>query len=198
MRKWPATLLFPLAQRRSFWSFRRLWDRTVFGYSRFVFNQREHLRTKREDLGIFLTILKSISLYTLAIVGLLVCVEGVERLLVKSGWSFGILTKYTDKSYASTDYALQTLTGLQGVFLAVYFTAVSVAASAIYADVPHEVRSLLARDRLGKFFLLPPSSRTSTAARSSSGSANMTAGTTTRSSTGRPIPVTRRPAGVRA
>ena len=49
----------------------------------------------------------------------------------------------SDCAYASTDYALQTLTGIQGVFLAVYFTAVSVVAGAIYAEVPHEVRMLL-------------------------------------------------------
>ncbi len=39
------------------------------------------------------------------------------------------------------------------MFLAVYFTVVSVVAGAIYAEVPHEVRMLLGRDRWGSFFL---------------------------------------------
>lgn len=87
--------------------------------------------------------MRSVAVYTAFLVLLLVLVEVAERFLVSRGWDLGVLKPPEDsaKSYSS------------GVFLAVYFTAVSVAASAIYAEVPHEVRMLLARDRLGRFFL---------------------------------------------
>ncbi len=153
MRQRPAKLLVPLAQHRAFWKVRHFWDRLTFYCSRFMFYQRERVRISREDLSIFLSILRSVSFYTLVIAVFLICTELAEHFLIARGWEFGFLKASSDRAYASTDYALQTLTGIQGVFLAVYFTAVSVVAGAIYAEVPHEVRMLLARDRWGSFFL---------------------------------------------
>lgn len=150
-----ANLLFPLAQTRAFWRFKALWDRVSFRTSRFMFYRRENLRTSREYIGIFFQIAKGVVLYAAFIIVALACVEFAERFIAAHGWAFGLLKPPADKdkAYSSTDYTLQALTGIQGVFLAVYFTAVSVAASAMYAAVPHEVRILLARDRLGNFFL---------------------------------------------
>jgi hypothetical protein len=51
------------------------------------------------------------------------------------------------------DVLLQTVAGTTGVFLALYFTAVSSVAATVYATVPHDIRSLVVRDRLGNVYV---------------------------------------------
>lgn len=51
------------------------------------------------------------------------------------------------------DILLQTVAGTTGVFLALYFTALSAVASAVYSTVPHRIRSLVIRDRLGNVYV---------------------------------------------
>jgi hypothetical protein len=49
---------------------------------------------------------------------------------------------------------LEAIAGVTGVFLALYFTAVSAVAATVYAAVPHDVRSLIVRDRLGNVYVI--------------------------------------------
>jgi hypothetical protein len=153
MRRWPAQILVKLAQYPMFWKMRRFWDKLTFYVKRFLFNQREALRVKREEANTFIWILRSVLWYTCIVGSVIFLLEVLEHFIIARQLDFGWLQRTSSNAYASTDYALQTLTGVQGVFLAVYFTAVSVVAGAIYAEVPHEVRQLLARDRLGNFFI---------------------------------------------
>lgn len=51
------------------------------------------------------------------------------------------------------DLLLQTVGGTTGVFLALYFTAVSAVAATVYAQVPHDIRTLIVRDRLGNIYV---------------------------------------------
>lgn len=55
-----------------------------------------------------------------------------------------------DSSY---DVLMQTVAGTTGVFLALYFTAVSAVAATVYSSVPHDIRSLIVRDRLGNVYV---------------------------------------------
>jgi hypothetical protein len=48
---------------------------------------------------------------------------------------------------------LQTIAGTTGVFLALYFTAVSSVAATVYVAVPHDIRTLIVRDRLGNVYV---------------------------------------------
>ncbi len=48
---------------------------------------------------------------------------------------------------------LSTIAAVSGVFLALYFTAVSAVASSIYGSVPNNVRELMVRDRLGNAYV---------------------------------------------
>jgi hypothetical protein len=48
---------------------------------------------------------------------------------------------------------LGTIAQVGGVFIALYFTAVTAAAGAIYAQVPNNVRDLLARERVGNVYI---------------------------------------------
>ncbi len=48
---------------------------------------------------------------------------------------------------------LDTIAQIGGVFIALYFTAVTAAASAIYSQVPNNIIDLLARDRVGNVYI---------------------------------------------
>jgi hypothetical protein len=48
---------------------------------------------------------------------------------------------------------LQSVAGVTGVFLALYFTAVNTVAATVYTTVPHDIRELMVRDRLGNAYV---------------------------------------------
>jgi hypothetical protein len=51
------------------------------------------------------------------------------------------------------DALLESIAAVTGVFLALYFTAVSAVAATVYASVPHDIRTLIVRDRLGNVYV---------------------------------------------
>lgn len=48
---------------------------------------------------------------------------------------------------------LATIAGVGGVFIALYFNALSSIASTVYSDVPNDIRSLLKRDEIGRSYM---------------------------------------------
>jgi hypothetical protein len=48
---------------------------------------------------------------------------------------------------------LETVAGVTGVFLALYFTAINTVAATVYMTVPHDVRNLIVHDRLGNAYV---------------------------------------------
>jgi hypothetical protein len=48
---------------------------------------------------------------------------------------------------------LQSVAAVTGVFLALYFAAVSTVAATVYSEVPHDIRDLMLRDKLGNFYV---------------------------------------------
>lgn len=56
-------------------------------------------------------------------------------------------------SAGAYDGLFQAVAAVAGVFLALYFTAVSTVAASVYVNVPHDIRSLIVRDRLGNVYV---------------------------------------------
>ena len=69
------------------------------------------------------------------------------------------LTKWADRTgfgglnEDSYDSLLESVAAVTGVFLALYFTAVSAVIATVYAAVPHDIRALMLRDRLGNIYV---------------------------------------------
>jgi hypothetical protein len=95
--------------------------------------------TYRAARSVALPILMSI----FAAAGTIALLSGLEYWL-DPGWAVN------DSAYV---VLLETLAGVSGVFLALYFTAVSTVAATAYADVPSEARDLLVRDKLGNSYV---------------------------------------------
>jgi len=51
------------------------------------------------------------------------------------------------------DALFETIAAVTGVFLALYFTAVSNVAASVYVNVPHDIRALIVRDKLGNLYV---------------------------------------------
>lgn len=51
------------------------------------------------------------------------------------------------------DVLFETIAAVTGVFLALYFTAVSNVAASVYVNVPHDIRALIVRDKLGNLYV---------------------------------------------
>jgi hypothetical protein len=87
----------------------------------------------------------SLGLACLLVVALALLQGNADRLA--SDLSLGALDP------SAYDSLLETVAAATGVFLALYFTAVSAIAASIYANVPHDIRSLIVGDRLGNVYV---------------------------------------------
>jgi hypothetical protein len=56
-------------------------------------------------------------------------------------------------SASTYDVLFEAVAGVTGVFLALYFTALSTVAATVYVNVPHDIRALIVRDRLGNVYV---------------------------------------------
>lgn len=95
--------------------------------------------TYRATRAVAVPILGSVLVALVVVAALWVLDDWIDH-----GWTI------SDSSY---DALFEALAGVSGVFLALYFTAVSTVASTAYADVPSEVRDLLVRDKLSNSYV---------------------------------------------
>jgi hypothetical protein len=66
---------------------------------------------------------------------------------------FVTLRSSVDRNPSAYGNLFSSLAQIAGVFLGLYFTAVSVVASTVYARVQGDVRSLLLRDKVGNHYI---------------------------------------------
>lgn len=81
-------------------------------------------------------------------VGIAVVLQLLELLLVPE-----LMTQWPIPETTNYVSWLGTIAQIGGVFIALYFTAVTAAAGAIYAQVPNNIRDLLARERVGNIYI---------------------------------------------
>lgn len=75
----------------------------------------------------------------------------LDLLHLDGGWLARAARRTTNGS--AYDTGLQALAGVGGVFLALYFTAISAVAANVYAAVPHDIRNLMLRDKVGNAYV---------------------------------------------
>lgn len=131
--------------RRVYWRLRRNLLGLEFWLGKGIFRSKKQVRESIESASILASMLRTIvSQATVAIV------------LVAALW---FLDRYVPtvaaipinkELYASL---LSTMAQVSGVFLGLYFTAVSVVASTVYARVPGDVRSVLMQEKVGTVYV---------------------------------------------
>lgn len=152
-----------------YWTWRGRLQRIRFRIGRNAFRARSWARSRRESASIFselATIVVGRLLFALALVGGL---EFLERVLLPR--LFALAGAYVSLPGGGVVRALESLVSqlqldpqvyadllatmiqIAGVFLGLYFTAVSVVASTIYARVQGDVRDLFVREQVGNFYI---------------------------------------------
>lgn len=136
---------------RSFWRARTFWKRGSFLFARRIWRTRAAEQEYRDDahlLGQFFWLtLGQLSFAILATVALQV----IELVLVPYVFSLhGVWGPPDPQVYTSW---LLALAQIGGVFLALYFTALTAAAAAIYSQLPEHIRNLLAEEPVGNVYI---------------------------------------------
>jgi hypothetical protein len=116
-----------------------------------LFNAKQALRSARESVSISRQILILI-LGQLVIAALIISILGLSARALADR---GVLSALWKQPSHPSAYAnlLATVIQVAGVFLGLYFTAVSFVASTIYARVPADIRSVLMQERVGNFYI---------------------------------------------
>lgn len=120
----------------------------MFAVSSRVFRVRYFARQERTNTRILFSFLKLTTYQLLLAISIAACLQLVELMLAPY-----LFDRWAIPNAANYVSWLGTIAQIGGVFIALYFTAVTAAAGAIYAQVPNNVRDLLARERVGNIYI---------------------------------------------
>lgn len=143
----PRTFL-RLSQYRGFWRLRARILRIRFGILGRLFRVRYFARQERTNAGILLSFLQLTGYQLLLAISIAAGLQLLELVLVPA-----LVNRWAIPDAPNYVSWLGTIAQIGGVFIALYFTAVTAAAGAIYAQVPNNIRDLLARERVGNVYI---------------------------------------------
>jgi hypothetical protein len=144
----PPNIYLRLAQYRLFWRIRAWTQRLQFEILSRIFSAKYSVHEERANVSILLNLVRATAWQLFAALGIAAALQILELGLL----NYLIARWPIPKPDAYTSW-LGTLAQIGGVFIALYFTAVTAAAAAIYAQVPNNVRDLLARERWGNAYI---------------------------------------------
>ena len=144
-----STLFLFLAQTRLFWKARNALSRFTFLGYRGLFGIRYRLQEEGATTKSLLSLLR-LTLGDLVLALLLAIVLQVTNPY--------FVPWFTERGFtipAESDYGtlLATVIGVGGVFIGLYYAAISMVGGAIYARVPNNIRDLLAQERFGGAYM---------------------------------------------
>ena len=143
------TLFLSLAQTKLLWKIRNAFLHIGFFCYRTLFGMKYHVREGSTTVKSWLTLLW-------VVLGKLVLAILLTALLQFTNPYFTTwLTKIGFTIPEESDYGtlLGAVIGVGGVFIALYYAAVSTIGSAIYAKFPNNIRDLLAHEKLGSAYM---------------------------------------------
>ena len=142
-------LFLSLAQTKLFWKIRNAFLHIGFFSYRTLFGMKHHVREGSTTVKSWLTLLR-------VVLGKLVLVLIFTALLQFANPHFIIwFTKIGFTIPEESDYGtlLGAVIGVGGVFIALYYAAVSTIGSAIYAKFPNNIRDLFAHEKFGNAYM---------------------------------------------
>jgi hypothetical protein len=147
VRRWlghPLLRRFDWQFSARYWTSRRRLQRAGFLFGRLAFRLRTRWKTQRESISILRGIVQALLAQLLLAAVLVIGLVFVDQTLIGPSRSFsgGVFSQL-----------LAITAQIAGIFLGLYFTAVSVVASTAYARVPGEVRTLLMREKVGNLYI---------------------------------------------
>jgi hypothetical protein len=131
------------------WRLRRVWLRARFTVARRLFGARYSWEETTARAHAVPYLLRNAILPVLFAIVLVVGIDLLDGLAADVAKDVG----WKQMSADTYDVLFEAVAGVTGVFLALYFTAVSTVAASVYINVPHDIRALIVRDRLGNVYV---------------------------------------------
>ena len=143
------TLFLSLAQTRLFWKARNAFSRLGFFSYRTLFGIKHRVReggtTTKSLFSLLWSILGQLVLAIFITVGIQFTNSYFIRLFTKIG-----ITIPQENDYGNL---LVAIIGIGGVFIGLYYAAISAVGGAIYARTPNNIRDLLAKEQVGNVYM---------------------------------------------
>ena len=143
------TLFLFFAQARLFWRAKKAFSHLGFVSYRTLFGMKHWIREEGTTTKSLLSLLKStlvqLVLVPLTAFGLQITNSYFVSLFTEMGFTIP-----KDNYYGTL---LATVIGAGGLFIGLYYAAISVLGSAIYAKVPNNIRGLLAKEQVGNAYM---------------------------------------------
>lgn len=151
--------------RPSYWKLRERWNSTRFRIGNRIFRTRYALRSGRESAGALRSMMSGIITSVLLSLFIVCALEVIEFIALRYGppllrflpiearQFLAVLSRNVNLNTEVFTNLFSTFAEVAGAFLALYFTAVSVVISTVYARVQGDVRSILLRDKFGNGYV---------------------------------------------
>ena len=143
------TLFLSLAQTRLFWKARNAFSRLGFFSYRTLFGIKHRVREGSTTTKSLFSLLKIIlSQLVLAILITIV-------LQITNSYFASVFTSmgFTIPEVSNYGTLLEAVIGVGGVFIGLYYAAISTIGGAIYARLPNNIRDLLAKEQVGNVYM---------------------------------------------
>lgn len=137
-----------LAQLGYFWAARRALQGAGFRAFRQLFSVRHRILESNTGARSLISLVRLTGVQLLKALLLTVLLFAINDLAI-SVWPT-ISPKLSPETYTTL---LATITAIGGVFIGLYYTAISLVAGTIYARVPNNIRDLLAHERVGNVYM---------------------------------------------
>jgi len=156
---------FEFKSRPTYWKIRRAFQKLHHHVARRWFYTSESIRNIGQSSQILTILTKQIVKDVILAVALFAALVAADRIIGSAGVGFlkrhspglasdlAALVKTISDNYDHIQNFLNTIVQLAGLFLTLYFTAISVIASTVYARVPGDVRTLAVDEKVGNVYI---------------------------------------------
>ena len=143
------SIFLSLAQYRIFWRLRRIVSSTLFSLWSSTFSIKSGLRKANDNTSILLSLFRATwqRIFSAIIFAII--------LYVIDPYFYELHKKLNLESIHAEDYVtfLATISGIGGVFIGLYYAAISMVGSSIYAKTPSNIKNLLTQDIHGNVYM---------------------------------------------
>ena len=143
------TLFMFLSQTRLFWNLRAALTHAGFLGHREIFGLRHRIQERRVRGRTLLSLVRQTLGNLVQAILVAIVLQVSDSYLTDIYTAYGV--DITDNSEYGT--LLVTVAGMGGLFIGLYYTAISVIGGAIYSRVPNNIRDLLAQERMGNVYM---------------------------------------------
>lgn len=142
-------LYLGLSQRETFWKLKNIISKISFFINRIIFQFRYKFWDEKINTRSFWSLVRITFLQLVFSLIFCVCIFIIEYYTDLVASYFKTLTP-NEEDYVTL---FGSIAGIGGLFIGLYYAAISTLSSSIYSRVPNNIRDLLARERIGNVYM---------------------------------------------